>query len=44
MTDVEKFYYAVAAKFGSDRKWGELSRDEQVQFVHGINLILFVFR
>lgn len=44
MSDVEKFYCAVAAKFGSTRKWEELNRDEQVQFVYGINLILFVFR
>lgn len=44
MSDVQRFYAAVAAKFGVTKKWEELNRDEQVQFVYGVNLILSTCR
>ena len=44
MSDVEKFYAAVAAKFGCTRPWAELHPVEQYSFVQGINMILEVFR
>jgi hypothetical protein len=42
MSDVEKFYAASAAKFGSKRKWSELQPQEQMMFVQGINILLSI--
>ena len=43
-SDVEKFYAAVAAKFGVEKPFSALSPMEQIQLVQGINLILQVIR
>lgn len=43
-SQVEKFYAAVAAKFGVEKPFSELSPMEQIQLVQGINLILQVIR
>ena len=41
-SEVERFYDAVAAKFGVQRKYHELHPMEQVQLVQAINMILQV--
>lgn len=43
-SEVEKFFDAVAAKFGVQRKYHELHPMEQMQLVQGINMILQVVR
>ena len=43
-SDVERFYDAVAAKFGVQRKYHELHPMEQMQLVQAINMILQVVR
>ena len=43
-SDVEKFFDAVAAKFGVQRKYHELHPMEQMQLVQAINMILQVVR
>lgn len=43
-SDVERFYDAVAAKFGVQRKYRELHPMEQMQLVQAINMILQVVR
>ena len=43
-SDVERFYDAVAAKFGVQRKYHELHPMEQMQLVQAINMILQVAR
>ena len=43
-SDVERFYDAVAAKFGVQRKYHELHPMEQMQLVQAINVILQVVR
>jgi hypothetical protein len=42
MSDVEKFWTAVAAKFGDTRQWHQLQPQEQHQIMMGINMILSV--
>jgi hypothetical protein len=42
MSDVEKFWVAIAAKFGCNRKWHELQPQEQQQVIMGINMIIGV--
>lgn len=42
MSDVEKFWVAVAAKFGDKRQWGQLHPQEQQQIIMGVNMILSV--
>ena len=42
MSDVEKFYAAIAAKFGVQRKYHDLHPMEQMQLVQAINMILQV--
>ena len=42
MSDVEKFYDAVAKQFGVQRKYHELHPMEQMQLVQAINMILQV--
>jgi hypothetical protein len=42
MSDVEKFYSAVTAKFGINVAWHQLHPMQQMQFVEGINQIMFV--
>ena len=44
MSDVEKFYDAVAKQFGVQRKYHELHPMEQMQLVQAINMILQVIR
>lgn len=41
-SDVERFYEAVAAKFGVQKKYHELHPMEQMQLVQAINIILQV--
>lgn len=43
-SDVERFFDAVAAKFGVQRKYHELHPMEQMQLVQAINMILQVVR
>jgi len=42
MSDVEKFWQAVAAKFGDNRTWYQLNPMEQQMIIQGINMILQV--
>ena len=42
MTEVEKFWAAVSAKFGDNRQWHQLHAQEQQQIIMGINMILAV--
>lgn len=44
MSDVEKFFDAVAAKFGVQKKYHELHPVQQMQLVQAINMILQVIR
>lgn len=44
MSDVEKFFDAIAAKFGVQKKYHELHPMEQMQLVQAINIILQVIR
>lgn len=44
MSEVEKFFEAVAAKFGVQKKWHELHPVQQMQLVQSINMILQVVR
>lgn len=44
MSDVERFWNAVSAKFGNSRSWNQLNQMEQMQVVQGINMILAVLR
>lgn len=43
-SEVEKFFDAVAAKFGVQRKYHDLHHVEQMQLVQAINMILQVVR
>lgn len=43
-SDVERFFEAIAAKFGVQRKYHDLHPMEQMQFVQAINMILQVVR
>lgn len=43
-SDVEKFFDAIAAKFGVQKKYHELHPMEQMQLVQAINMILQVIR
>ena len=38
-SDVERFFEAIAAKFGVQRKYHELHPMEQMQLVQAINMI-----
>jgi hypothetical protein len=42
MSETEKFWVAVAAKFGDNRQWHQLQPQEQHQVIMGINMILSV--
>ena len=42
MSEVEKFFNAVAAKFGVQKKYHELHPVQQMQIVQAINMILQV--
>lgn len=44
MSDVERFWNAVAAKFGDSRSWQQLNPMEQMQIIQGINMILGVVK
>lgn len=44
MSDVEKFWTAVAAKFGDNRNWHQLKPIEQQTVIQGINMILHVLQ
>ena len=41
-SEVQKFWTAVAAKFGDKRTWHELNPMEQQMIIQGINMILQV--
>ena len=41
-SDVERFFEAIAAKFGVQRKYHDLHPMEQMQLVQAINMILQV--
>ena len=43
-SQVEKFYDAVAAKFGVQRKYHDLHPVEQMQLVQACNIILQVIK
>lgn len=43
-SDVERFFEAVAAKFGVQRKYHDLHPMEQMQLVQAINMILQVVK
>lgn len=43
-SEVEKFFEAVAAKFGVQKKYHELHPVQQMQLVQAINMILQVVR
>lgn len=42
MSDVELFWNAVIKKFQVETSWNELSRDQQYQVVHAINMLINV--
>ena len=42
MSEVEKFWQAISAKFGDNRQWHQLHPQEQQQVIMGINMILSV--
>lgn len=42
MSDVEKFWSAVSAKFGDKRTWQQLNPMEQQMVIQGVNMILQV--
>lgn len=42
MSDVEKYWQAIATKAGDTRKWSDLSPQEQMMIVHSINLLIAV--
>lgn len=42
MSDVHKFWQAIATKFGDNRTWDMLHHQEQQMIMHSINLILQV--
>lgn len=42
MSDTEKLWSALAAKFGDNRKWSELNMQQQSVFIDGVNRILAV--
>ncbi len=44
MSDVERFWQAVSAKFGNGRAWQQLNPMEQMQVIQGINMILGVLK
>ena len=44
MSDVERFWNAVSAKFGDNRKWNQLNQMEQMQVLQGVNMILSVLK
>ena len=44
MSEVEKFFDAIAAKFGVQKKYHELHPVQQMQLVQAINMILQVVR
>ena len=43
-SDVERFFEAIAAKFGVQRKYHDLHPMEQMQLVQAINMILQVVK
>ncbi len=43
-SDVERFFEAIAAKFGVQRKYHDLHPMEQMQLVQAVNVILQVVR
>ena len=44
MSDVEKFYNAIAAKFGVQKKFSELNPMEVQMLCQGVSMILQVVR
>jgi len=44
MSEVEMYWQAIAAKAGDNRKWTELSPQEQMMIIQSINQLLHVLR
>ena len=42
MSDTEKLWSAVAAKFGDSREWSDLNDQQKQVFMQGINCFLAV--
>lgn len=42
MSEVEELFSKLAEKFGDNRKWYQLTRNQQDVFVEGVNRILAV--
>ena len=42
-SDIEKLYRKLAAKFNDNRTWHQLHIQEQLQFIHGFNMIMKTF-
>ena len=42
MSDVEKYWQAIATKFGDSRSWGDLHPQEQMMIIQSINMVLAV--
>jgi len=43
MSEIEQFWEQTAPKFNDQRKWSELTLQQQQVFIQGINHILAVF-
>lgn len=42
MSEVEMFWNAVTKNFQVDTSWNELTRDQQYQIIHAINMVINV--
>ena len=42
MSDVEKYWNAVRAKFGNNRAWQQLNPQEQMAVIQSINIMIAV--
>ncbi len=42
MSNLEKFYSAMATKWGSSRKWDDLHPQEQMMVVQAVNMLITV--
>lgn len=42
MTDVEKYWQAIATKAGDPRRWNDLGHNEQALIIQSINMLLAV--
>jgi hypothetical protein len=42
MSDVEKYWQAIATKYGDNRTWHHLTPNQQAAIIHSINIVLGV--